>query len=86
MYSQGFFYGRDRVLIFFLFYQKRSPGDEVESLTLKNQSFLMILKLSALSNINVKNKTWYKVANIASPKSSLHRSLRAFSIIFFCIK
>ena len=56
MYSQGFFYGRDRVLIFFLFYQKRSPGDEVESLTLKNQSFLMILKLSALSNINVKNK------------------------------
>ena len=82
MYSQGFFYGRDRVLIFFLFYQKRSPGDEVESLTLKNQSFLM----SALSNINVKNKTWHKVANIASPKSSLHRSLRAFSIIFFCIK
>ena len=30
---QGFFYEKKEVLIFFLFSPKRSPGDEVESLT-----------------------------------------------------
>ena len=66
----GFFYERKVFLIFFPFLSKRSPGDEIENLTLKNQSFLMILKLSVLNNINIKNKTWIKFVNIASLKSS----------------
>ena len=43
--SPGLFYEKKGVLIFFFFSQKRSPVDEAECLTLKNQSFLMILKL-----------------------------------------
>ena len=62
----------------FLFLSKKSPGDEVESLILKNQSFLMILKPSVLNNINTKNRTRNKVANIARPESSSHRPLGAF--------
>ena len=39
------------------FSQKGSPGGKVQSLTLKNQSFLIKLKLSVLHNINIKNRT-----------------------------
>ena len=46
----------------------------------------MISKLNVLNNINIKNRTWNKVVNIASPKLSLPMSLIAFSIAFSCIR
>ena len=73
---------KERSLNLFPFLSKRSHGDEVESLTLKNQSLLMTLKLSLLNNSYVKNRTRNKVVHIVSPKSSSSRPLRVFSIIF----
>ena len=46
----------------------------------------MILKLSVLNNIDIKNRTQNKVANIVSPKSPLPRTSREFFIIFSYIK
>ena len=69
-----------------LFSQKRSHGDEVESLTLKSRSFLMVLNRSILNNINLENRTRNKVVLIVSPKSPSSRLLRLFSIIFPCIR
>ena len=86
LYPQGFFHERKRSPNLFLFSQKRRHGDEVESLTLKNQSVLMILRLSDLNNINIKNRTRNNVVHIASSKSSSSRPLRVFSIIFPCIR
>ena len=84
--SHGFFYDRKGVLIFFLLSQKWSPAGEVKCLTLEIQSFLMISKLSVFNNINMKNRTWDKVVNIASPKSPLFRPLKAFSITLSWIR
>ena len=58
--------------------------------------------MSDLNNIDIKNRTRNKVVNIVtvirnglsvsydydvvSPKSSLHRPLRTFSILFSCIR
>ena len=46
----------------------------------------MVIKLSVLNTINIKNRTQNKVVNIASPKSCSVRHLRAFSIVFSCIR
>ena len=59
----------------FPFLSKKIPRNKVES-----------LKSNVLNNINIKNKTWKKVVNIVSLKSSLPRPLRAFSIVFSCIR
>ena len=85
LYPHDFFHERKRSSNLFLFSQKRRHGEEVESLTLKNQSVLMVLKLSDLNNINIKNRTRNNVVQIASSKSSSSRPLRVFSIIFPCI-
>ena len=58
---------------------------------LKPQGFfykrkVVLKKLSILNNINIKNRTRNKVVNKASPKSSSPRPLRAFSIVFSCIR
>ena len=42
----------------------------------------MILKLSVLNNINIKNKTWIKFVNIASLKSSSPGPLESFPLSF----
>ena len=46
----------------------------------------MMLKLSVLNNINIKNGTWNKVVNTVNPKSSSPGPLRTFSVVFSCIR
>ena len=75
----------ERVLNLFPFPSKRSPGDEVESLTLKTQSFSIKLNLSVLKNTNIKNRTWIKVVNIASLKSSLAHFWEHFPLSFLVL-
>ena len=45
----------------------------------------MILKLSVLNTINIKNRTRNRVVNIVGPKLSSHTPLRVFSMVFSCI-
>ena len=83
---EGFFYERKGVSpdVFPFLSKTEALCKKFENLTLKNQPFLMMLKLSVLNNINIKKITRNKVVNVASPKSSLTRPSRAFSVVFSC--
>ena len=81
--SLGLLLSEERSSNIFLFFSKRSHRVDVESLTLKYQSFFIILKLSVLNYFNIKNRNRNNVINIVGPKSSSLRPLRVFLIVFY---
>lgn len=83
-FSLGLLLSEERSLNLFIFLSKKPRGRSWKRI-FKKSIFLMI-KLSVLNYINVKNRTRNKVVNIARPKSSSLMPFRAFSIIFSCIR
>ena len=61
--------------------KKKSWGQSLKS-NFKKSIFLVILKVSLLSNIKIKNKIYHKVINKASPKSSWPGLVEYFPLSF----
>ena len=61
--------------------KKKSWGQSLKS-NFKKSIFLVILKVSLLNNIKIKNKIYHKVINKASPKSSCPGLVEYFPLSF----
>ena len=68
----------------FPFPPKKKSWGQSSKLNFQKSIFLVILKVSLLNNIKIKNRIWNKVVNTVSPISSC--AFRAFSIVSSSIR